>query len=517
MSAIPLVPRLERLTSPQGKRKPKWTGWLLVAVLALSFGGVCALRLVSPLWLFAASGAGIVPLAVRRLSRWRVRRRWKVLLFALVPILAFGGLGLRTYFRYHTADVMDIPVREYNHVEYPEDPGECSIHCGKYHGRTLRLVRTDATHFDFLLEPTQPHVARIVFRNVDVSLMTPSLPEWTKDDDGLRRIALTDRQWNRQQVRFERGSPHLEVTGGDGFEAAHLYAAELAKNCLNAGLWEVLLSFKENGSKALYYQCWFTFPLGHYKDLFEHNTGLAYLRHWYYLEHWFDPAGTAVPLDKLRRVTEERAVPTRFDRNETAFAAGEQVRKRRTTLAENIVTWGDFFDGRPVEFASFIPPGRYSVNHPWKTQYWRLDRFEKALLRRIVSPATEKPLDELELVFTSTKSGETCRFVVSGFDLHSLPQLAVPDYPRGLYMPMGIGVPPFFQSYEELQRQPPDHSPYASVLLDPADRWIDHHSLGIDGPVMHRDDRDPDLLHVYLLSYERHSLIAHFQVPIKRG
>ena len=143
-----------------------------------------------------------------------------------------------------------------------------------------------------------------------------------------------------------------------------------------------------------------------------------------------------------------------------------------------------------------------------------MDRFEKAILRRIESPATEQPLDELELVFTSSKSGETCRFVVSGFDLNALPQLALAYYPHGLYMPMGIGVPPFFQSYEELQRQPPDRSHYASVLLDPADHWIDHHSFGIDGPVMRRDEHDPNLLHVELLSYERHALIAHFQVRI---
>lgn len=46
-------------------------------------------------------------------------------------------------------------------------------------------------------------------------------------------------------------------------------------------------------------------------------------------------------------------------------------------------------------------------------------------------------------------------------------------------------------------------------------RWIDHHSFGIDGPVMHRDEHDPNLLHVELLSYERHALIGHFQVQIK--
>jgi hypothetical protein len=100
-------------------------------------------------------------------------------------------------------------------------------------------VQKDATHFDFILELQHPHIAKIVIRDVDVSLTTPSLSDGAKEDDGLRRIALTDRQWNRQQVRFDPGSPHLEVSGG-GFERANLYTAELAKNCLNAGLWEVL-------------------------------------------------------------------------------------------------------------------------------------------------------------------------------------------------------------------------------------------------------------------------------------
>jgi hypothetical protein len=202
-------------------------------------------------------------------------------------------------------------------------------------------------------------------------------------------------------------------------------------------------------------------------------------------------------------------VPTTFDRSEKVLAAGEQLRKRRTTLAENIVSWGDFYDGRKVHFASFIPPGRYSVSHPWKNQYWRMDRFEKTILREIVSPASAEPLQELELVFSSTKQEGVCRFIVSGFDLQKLPQLAMQDYPKGLYMPMGIGVPPFFQSYDELQQQPPDKSPYVSVLLDGNEKWIDHHRFGIDGPVMHRDATNPDLLHVYLLSYERHSLIGH--------
>jgi hypothetical protein len=409
---------------------------------------------------------------------------------------------------------MEVPVREYTNAEYPEDPSNRSLHHGQYNGRTLTLVKKDDTHFDFVFEPQHPHVAKVLFRDVDVSLMTPSLPEWTKADDGLRRIALTDRQWNRQQVRFGGpASPHVEVSGGDGWEKENLYSAELAKNCLNAGLWEVLLFNKEKGEKALYYQGWFTFPLGHYKGLFERNTGQPYGRHWYYLEHWFDPAGTPVPMDELREVVGEREVKATFDKGEAVIAHGEQARKRRTTIAENIRTWGDFYDGRKIRFASFIPPGRYSVNHPWKNEYRLIDRFDKAILRQIKSPATDRTLHELELVFSGTKGERTSRFFVSGFDLAALPQLPVKDYPGGLYMPMGIGVPPFFQSYEELEKNPPHQSPYVSVLLDAEGRWVDHHRFAIDGPVLHRDEKDPNRLHVYLLSYERHSLIAHFVIP----
>jgi uncharacterized membrane protein YdjX (TVP38/TMEM64 family) len=466
---------------------------------------------LSPAVLASLALLGLAPLGLRRLVRRKVRPRTVGLAVAVLLLATVAAVAVRTRLRYATAAVMEVPVREFSNAEYPEDPAARSVRHGQYDGRKLALVRKDDTHFDFVLEPANAHVARVVFRDVDVSLMTPGLPAWARGDAGLERIALTDRQWNRQQVRFERGSPHLEVSGGNGFEVANLDSAELAKNCLNAGLWEVLLFANEDGRKALYYQGWFTFPLGHYKRLFERNTGLPYWRHWYYLEHWFDPAGTQVRLDGLRRVTREREVPAAFDREEAILAGGEQVRKRRTVLGDNLLAWSDFYEGHTVRFAQFVPPGRYSVAHPWKNQYWRLERFEKALLREVLSPATDRPLSELELVFRG-KGGGVCRFLVSGFDRKALPQLPAAEYPRGLYMPMGIGVPPFFQGYEELRKDPPDRSPYFSVMLDDAGRWVNHHDLAVDGPVLHRDATDPSLLHVYLLSYERHSLIAHIAV-----
>jgi len=69
----------------------------------------------------------------------------------------------------------------------------------------------------------------------------------------LERITLVDHEWNRQQVHFDVPRPHVEICGGDGFETANITGASRARNCLNAGLWEVLLSTNEDGTKKLYY------------------------------------------------------------------------------------------------------------------------------------------------------------------------------------------------------------------------------------------------------------------------
>lgn len=436
--------------------------------------------------------------------------------FRGILFLAVIGVLLGAWWfhhRYATADQMGIPITEYAPFEYPEDPAERSIYFGQYAKRKLTLVKKDETHFDFLFEPSDQKTAKVIFKNIDVSLMTPSEPEWTKADPNLELIAFTDRQWNRQQVSFDPHGPYVELLGGDGFEKEHLYSAELAKNCLNAGLWEVLLFTREKGQKTLYYQGWFTFPLGHYKRIFERNTAVSYLKYWYRLEHWKNPAGTVLDLAKLRDVIQENKVDVLSDPNERRIFTGEQVRKARTTNMNNLRTWADVVSGAPIQFAAFIPPGRYSDRHPWGNEYWRFSRFNGAVFRWVRSRAKETPLGEIELLF-SDKEGKTNRMIVSGVDINSLPQLAMTDYPKGLYMPMGIGVPPFYQIYEVLEKNPPHRSGYFSVLLDEKNRWINHHDAAIDGSVLHRDEKDPMLVHLYLLSYERHTLVGHYVVSV---
>jgi len=137
---------------------------------------------------------------------------------------------------------------------------------------------------------------------------------------------------------------------------------------------------------------------------------------------------------------------------------------------------------------------------------------KKLFWREIVSPASAKPLRELELVFSSGKQEGVCRFLVSGFDLEALPRLPMADYPKGLYMPMGIGVPPFFQSYDDLQKQPPHQSPM-SACCSTATRNGSITTASVSMVLFcTATKRSQTFLHIYLLSYERHSLIAHFTV-----
>ena len=453
-----------------------------------------------------------------RFGRATLKVTKKQVLFSSIAIF-LGLLGVGVFWftsRYKVDKEMAVELKELSNVEYPANPAPLGENFQRYSSRDLKIIKKDDTHFDFVLEPTNKKTAKIVIKNIDLNLLSPKAPKWVKQDEGLEIIAFTDREWNRQQVSFPVNSEHIEISGGDGFEKQNLYEVALANNCLNAGYWEILLFTKKDDNKSLYYQGWFNFPIGHYKNVFEKNNNLSYWKHWWKLEHWQDPTGTVTKTDSLRKVIDEKEVKAQFPLNEKIILSGEQSRKIRTTLAKDLTTWGDFYTGKnEIKFASFIPPGYYEHNKAWGNEYWRIGEFKKAIFRNIKPVGVEKTLQEIELVFKDTKTGEQNRLFVSGINIKELPQLSVKDYAKGMYMPMGIGVPPFYQSYEDLKKKHPYESPYFSVLLDAKNRWIDHHRLAVDGPVLHLDKDNPNLLHLYLLSYERNTLVAHFLIPLQ--
>jgi hypothetical protein len=414
----------------------------------------------------------------------------------------------RFVFLYKETKTAIVSLKELSLKEYPENPSSLGKHYKRYAKRQLKITHLEKNFYNLEIFSSNPNNARINFKNIDLSLWIPKIPSYAKTSEDHEIVSLVEREWNRQQVLFFPGSSHLEITGGDDIEVKNISKVALARNCLNAGLWEVLLYMEEDGKNKLYYQGWFDFPKGIYKKIFEHNNKISYWKHFYRLEHWFDPAGKLISLDQLRQVSYTHSTKFHYNSKERIIIAGEQKNKIRTNKATNIHTWGDFFtEKNKISYAAFVPPGYYSHENTRETKYDLLSNFKKGTLRLV--KVNNKSLHEIELEYQG-QDQQIYKLIISGIDLQSLPKLSFDQYHKGFYMPMGIGVPPFYQSYSDLVRDPPHSKYYVSVLLDEKNRWIDHHSVGIDGPVLHKDKYDPKIFHLYLLSYERHTLVAHY-------
>jgi len=444
-----------------------------------------------------------------RIMRWR-----RTLAVAAIALIAAGGLSGMIWWqsRYDSAPDQTVELRAFPNDEYPEDPEDRSLAFGNYPHSRLTIQQVGDTRFRFALEAASQHAATIELGDVDLAYLVASVPEWVRSDPDLTKVGLIDREWNRQQVSFRRKSPYVRVhANGDGFERRTLSRVDLARNCLNAGLWELLLFTQEDGAERLYAHYWFTFPLGLYKKLFERVNGLSYWDYWWSLEHWVDPSGTPVRLDRLRTVEREWSVEVTAQWDEPPATRGEQALKRRNILTGQVYTYRDWYT-QPVRFASFVPPGRYSVANPRETKLAYLAELSGAKLREVRTPVHPEPLAEIELTFKHPGTGEATRLVLGGLDLRSLPRASTSQYELGWQAPLGIANPSFFESYEDLLAHSPLGRPFYGFHLDAQDRWLDHHAIGVDGPLLHRDPKDPNILHLYLLSYERHALLNHFTI-----
>jgi hypothetical protein len=139
------------------------------------------------------------------------------------------------------------------------------------------------------------------------------------------------------------------------------------------------------------------------------------------------------------------------------------------------------------------------------------------MLRQVRLPQGDQLRAEIELTFQDNQTGEPTRLIFGGLDLRSLPVLRPTQYERGWQVPLGIGNPSFFETYEEVLAHPPRQRMFYGFHLDAQNRWIDHHAVGVDGPLLHRDADNPSLIHLYLLSYERHALLNHFVITCPTG
>lgn len=407
-----------------------------------------------------------------------------------------------------------IPLEFKSDATYPDNPdiGHRSALYGKLDGGKLRLTRRANGHFDF--EWSRPDGGLIALRDIDLLAFMPAVPPHLRAEDYLAYLAIINQEWNRQQVRFPRTDPHL-VVGQKGFAAQRLARVDLARNCLNAGLWEIFLYERAPAAKSsgqVYAHAWFDFPRALYAELFERKNKLPYARFAKALERWVDPPRKVVPLERLRRVVRQVQVKVRNERDAYYPLHGERAKKRKNIITPKRPSRIADFLTDSTRFATFTPPGIYTRADPRKTELGRFGKLTGGWLRSTVATGGERG-ERLELELRFDDGKRRTRLIIGGLDLARLPRLTLQQHARGWQMPMGIANHTFYATYADTLALPSARNPYIGLLLDGKGRFLDSHRVGIDGPLIYRDAADPTQLHVWLLSFERHALVGHFVLP----
>ncbi|MEL6353225.1 MAG: hypothetical protein AAFR58_15945 [Cyanobacteria bacterium J06627_28] len=429
----------------------------------------------------------------------------------LTVSMAAAGLAAVAHQRYSDRTLTNIPLASE------------TIEGLSFTGENIHFQQLLGNQFDISFDlGNGGDTSQLVLRDIDLTLLMPEAPVMAQQNEDLTRWFLTEREFNRQRVVFEAGSPHIDLPEGLSDYSPEDISVSLTNNCLGAGYWELAVSaLDEDGNSQKIYQGYFIFPRGAYAKIVSWLNPTSYWEQARTMEAW--PgfqflSGLPFSLHELRRVTVEAAVPVSDLKTEQIMTAGEQIKKRDLIVynnpqaADSIRTWEDLRQAE-LKFQSFVPPGIYDESKLWDSDFSQLATVVRGIGREIASPLSEQPLTEVEIDFEN-KEGALRKLIVSGIDLEQVPQLDSADYAEGVYMPLGFGTP-FTQSYEDLKANPPAQSPFFSVVLNSNNEVIDYRKdIGINGLVMHRDLNNPNLLHVYPMSYERITLVGHYVVDL---
>jgi hypothetical protein len=409
------------------------------------------------------------------------------------------------------------PVRMMSDAEYPDLPdiGYRSDEYNKIAYDGVTFVRKGGMVFDIVITERANPAHKITLSNVDLTELIPSVPDWIRGDSYLELIGMVNSELGRHQIAFGRTMPTVKLEGNE-FELKSASRVDVSNNCLFAGLWEIIAFSNEKGDDQPYYHGWFDFPKGLYKELFETKNGISYENYRSWLENYKEMPSKKVDLAMLRKEASSRQAVFATMNEQLYPLKGERQKK-----AKNIINPTD----RPnisamlndtTTFATFAAPGFYDRRDPRKTQLSRFAKLQSVTVRNTADlNAAAGASTELDLQFSAPDGGKKTRLVVGGIKVKDLPVLDAADAHKGWQMPMGIGIHSFYETYEKSAAKPDKQSPYFGILLDDQGKWLDSHLVGTDGPLMFIDKSNPKLLHLYLLSFERHAFVGHFQIELE--
>jgi hypothetical protein len=404
-------------------------------------------------------------------------------------------------------------IKELTDIAYPNNP-DIAIRSrldGKFSHNKIEITRTSQEDFTIVILPNNNESDTVVFANIKLLEWIPSVPSFVKKDTYLEQIGILNQEWNRMQVNFKN---EQFTTKGNNLESKKLTRADLARNCINAYLWELIFYTEENGKSKPCYHGWFDFPKELYANLFEEKNNISYEDYREQLENWIDPGSKEINLAILRDI--KSSSQNEFKNfNQSLFPLqGERKKKKMNIMVPNEQKSINNFLTDSTLFATFSSPGFYNQLEPRKTQLHRLANLTATQVNKTISK-NETQDKGLELVLNFQNETDTTKFIIGGLNIKEIPTLSVKNVNKGYQMPMGIGNHSFYTNYAQIETSNSLQSPYYAFLLDQNNKWLDSHTVGIDGPMLHFDDKNPNLLHVWILSFERHCFVGHYTIDLE--
>ena len=401
------------------------------------------------------------------------------------------------------------PITELTDKDYPDNP-DMSIRSfldGQYsHKEAIITQKNDS--FSFTFTPNNEKSDTLIVSGVNIMEFIPSCPAYV-DDDYMKFIGIINQEWNRQQVKFFK----FEVKGENG-EAKVVKRIDIARNCLNAYLWEIIAYTEEEGKLKPYYHGWFDFPKEQYAALFEQRNRLKWTDYEKSLVHWVDPKNQTLDLNQLRSVESQEEVLF-VNKNDQYFPLkGERKKKAiNIIIPKRHNTINDFLNDS-TQFGTFSPPGFYNTADPRTTKLGRLNNPTKIIYSKTKSKnKVGSESFEVTVFFNDTIKNRQTRFVIGGLNKNKIPILTIEEVNKGFQMPMGISNHSFYETYETMSTFPANENPYYAFLINGDNKWIDSHKIGIDGPMLHFDKKGN--LHLWVLSFERHAFVGHYVIKIE--
>lgn len=352
---------------------------------------------------------------------------------------------------------------------------------------SLRMIVRDHGKYDFEF-PTASDVPAL--RGIDLRPFMPRIPKLANGDATLIRLALIQRELNRNQTRYDLPEFHG--------------SAWIANNCLKRGLWEIGLDKTDEKGQITVFHAWFEMPKAEYTKLYTQVNGsdatMADCEGYPELNHF------AVPLDHLRQVINDQALP-KVETNlaDTIYQLPEQARKAKLVVLATQDNYSTLLSSahQPIKTAKFSEPGFYTNADPVQFNLSWLTAPAETHWRTVRSDAAAKTLDELELKFANGNR------IILGGNLSELPaKTAAPkDEKEVLRVTFGISTPDIYANAPERAREFASEPLNYLLLLDKDGNNIDNHKGGIDRVFAWRGQNNT--LHLYLVGYERIMLVSH--------